>query len=323
MRHYDEQPDQPTFDDALREMQSEDSIPSPVVISGLSNIGVEEFARLKPVWESLDATYKRILMQMLADVADSDFEFDYSMIGLANLNDEDGAVRQAAIEILQHDESPELMNKLSILASSDPELNVRIEATRSLGRFVLLAEWEEISQKDIRPVQEFLANTYHNMSVPAEMRGVALESLANSSYDKIVSMIESAYRSQNPVLTLSAITAMGRTCDERWESVILRELESRDSVMIRAAIRAAGEIQSEDAVPILKKILKDANREDLETIIWSLGEIGGKESTRILEQLLSEVENEEDEELLEWIDDAIGNASIASGDFKLLDFDNL
>jgi hypothetical protein len=322
LRQYDDQPEQqPTVDDAIREMQSEDSIPSPTVIYGLSNLTAEEFARLAPVWSDLDATYRRILMQMLADVGETNFELDYSLIGYANLSSTDAIIRQAAIEILQHDESLTFMNHLVQFARLDPVSAVRTEAVRLLGEFVLRAEWEEISVDEIAPVMKLLSELYRDTSVDLAIRRTALESISNSSADQVAGMIESAYRSRIPELQLGAVTAMGRTCDERWERTILKELESNDPQVVQAAIRAAGELQSEESLPLLKKKLLDADRDELEVIIWSLGEIGGRESTRILEQMLAEAEDEDDDDLIECLEDAIGNASIANGDFRLIDFD--
>ena len=60
----------PTLDDALAEMTSDsDNLPGPKVLYGLSGLSAADVAKLRPIWTGLDATYRRILMQMLVDAS--------------------------------------------------------------------------------------------------------------------------------------------------------------------------------------------------------------------------------------------------------------
>ena len=316
----------PTLDDALAELTSDsDNLPSPNVLYGLSGLSVEDMARLRPVWSTLDATYRRILMQMLVDASESNFELSYDAIGHENLNADQAEVRQAAIELLWEDESLPLMNQLIRMAENDEHVLVRAEAAKALGRFVLLGEVGDLPEAETQRAQTTLLNILGRDNEAVDVRRYALESIANCTRTEVTRLIDKAYKSEDDDLRASAIVAMGRTCDSRWENIILRELEDGEGDIQLESVRAAGELQLDEAVPHIVKLLADVddNRDLLETIIWALGEIGGKQASRTLDLLSERAEEENDEDLITLIDDAIGSASIASGDFTMLDFSNV
>lgn len=314
----------PTLDDALAELSTNtDNLPSPDVLYGLSGLSPADMTRLEPVWAKLDPAYRRILMQMLVDASESNFELHYEPIGKANLNAAEPEIRQAAIEVLWEDESIALMKQLIQIATSDPNTLVRAEAAKALGRFVLLGELGDLPEAETKQAQDVLIAILNDSKAAVEIQRQALESIANCTRKDVIPFIEKAYTSEDDDLRSSAIVAMGRTCDSRWENNILTELESgSDSVQLES-VKAAGELQLDEAIPFIIKLVPDAEREMLEAIIWALGEIGGKQATRTLEMLAESAEEQDDEDLIELIDDAIGNASLASGDFTLMGFDEL
>jgi HEAT repeat protein len=314
----------PTLEDALAELTSDsDNLPSPTVLYGLSGLSMTDMAKLRPVWAALDATYRRILMQMLVDASESNIELTYNLLGYENLNATEAEIRQAAIELLWEDESLPLMHQLIRITENDEHVLVRAEAAKALGRFVLLGEVGDLPETETHAAQEALLNILQHDSEALDVRRYALESIANCTRKEVVGLINKAYNSDDDEMRASAVVAMGRSCDARWENIILRELEDSAGDVHLESVRAAGELQLEEAVPHIIRLVADDNRDLLETIIWALGEIGGKQATRTLELLAERAEEERDEELIALIDDAIGNASLANGDFTLLDFSNL
>jgi HEAT repeat protein len=116
---------------------------------------------------------------------------------------------------------------------------------------------------------------------------------------------------------------MGRSCDEQWEEIVLKELSSLDPEMRFEAARAAGELTLTDATPQLARLARGTDREIKEVAIWSLGEIGGNAALRVLNTLAAEAREADDNDLLEMIEDAIGSASLAGGDLPFsLDIHN-
>jgi HEAT repeat protein len=316
----------PTLDDALAEMTADtDNLPGPNVLYGLSGLSAADMAKLRPIWSGLDATYRRILMQMLVDASESNFELDYEAIGHENLNADQAEVRQAAIELLWEDASLPLMHQLIRMAENDEHILVRAEAAKALGRYVLLGELGDLPEAETKQAQNVLLHILERSGESIDVRRYALESIANCTRKEVAGLIDEAYKSDDDELRASAMVAMGRSCDSRWESSILRELEYGSDDIQLESVRAAGELQLDEAIPHIVNLLSevDDNRDLLETIIWSLGEIGGKQATRTLELLSESAEEQNDEDLITLIDDAIGNASLAGGDFTMLDFSNM
>ena len=289
----------PTLDDALAEMTSDsDNLPGPKVLYGLSGLSAADVAKLRPIWAGLDATYRRILMQMLVDASESNFELDYEAIGHENLNSDQPEVRQAAIELLWEVSTLPLMNQLIRMAEHDEHVLVRAEAAKALGRFVLLGEVGDLPESETKRAQTLLLNILGRDSEVVDVRRYALESIANCTRKEVPALIDHAYKSDDEELRTSAMVAMGRSCDSRWEGNIMRELEDGTGDIQLESVRAAGELQLDEAVPHIIKLLSDVddNLDLLETIIWSLGEIGGKQATRTLDLLLERAEEEEDED---------------------------
>src|SRR5688572_6859979 len=95
------QSSRPSLEDVLEALRSGgDSIPAMEVLYGLSDLSEADVERLQPIYRGLDTTYRRILMQMLVDISENNYEVDYEAVGLMGLGDSDPEVRQYAIEVL-------------------------------------------------------------------------------------------------------------------------------------------------------------------------------------------------------------------------------
>jgi HEAT repeat protein len=83
---------------------------------------------------------------------------------------------------------------------------------------------------------------------------------------------------------------MGRNCDARWLSTLVRELKSDDAEMRYEAATACGSLGDEAAVPHLLPLFKDDDAEVQEAAVQALGQIGGQEAKRALEDCLASPE---------------------------------
>ena len=274
------------------------------------------------VWYTLEADTRRRVILALGEAAETNFELDFSRIGVLALADGSPAVRELAIELLWEDESPELMQILLTMAEGDEENTVRASAASALGRFVLLGEMEEVPLALLKQAQSLLLGLYNNPREDLEVRRRALEAVANSSLDAVEQAISEAYNSDELRMQVSAVFAMGRSADERWGSIVLEELESDEDELRYEAARAAGELELEEAVPMLARIAYDDDVEIRDVAIWALGEIGGRESLRVLRLLAEEAEANEEESLSIAIEDAIAAASLGGDNaFYLMSLD--
>jgi len=310
----------PSLDEVLKELQ-QGVLPSDQLLLGLSDLTEQDVEKLDPVFNGLDVTTRRVLMQMMVDASDNDYRLQYDEFGLMALNDSDGEVRRAAVEVLEDSESGYVMSRMIRLAQQDKSLDVRAEAARVLGHFVLMGELGDISEEKFARVRECVISILNNEREDIDVRRYALESISNSSHDIVMPAIQSAYQSDDKRLQVSAIIAMGRTADERWKANVLQELTNpNNDEMLYGAARSAGELQMQEAVTFLARLLADEDREGQEIAVNALGEIGNREAIRLLNLAMEAAEAAEDDEMVELIDLAVANASLLSG--KLMLFDN-
>lgn len=312
-------PDIETTLNDLRDGEESNHVAS-TVFYGLSGLEPHEVKALSSVWDSLSADYRRHVVSELAEASETNFDLDYDVLGLFALNDDDEDVREAAIDLVWENETPEVMERLIEMALKDEATHVRAAATSALGRFILLGELEDLPLNQTERAQNAALHLLNDPEVDVRRR--ALEAISNSSLEIVTSAIESAYRSDERKMQVSAVFAMGRTADDTWGDEVLAAMQSDDSEMRYEAARAAGELLLEDAVKHLRKLVFDDDREIQEVAIWSLGEIGGAEAMRILQRLAKDAETRDDEGLMEAIEDALGSASLGSASLYMLRYED-
>lgn len=287
-------------------------------LSGLNRAEVDELAAQ---WTVLPVERRRKLIQHLNLVSEANFEMDFRDINTMALADTDSEVRLHAIEGLWEDESPALLHRLIAIVREDTSVEVRAAAIVELGRFVLLGEYEELNPRDAHLAQETLLSIYH-ANEDDDLRRRSLESIANCGREGIGQMIEEFYAHEDLKMRMSAIFAMGRTCDPVWTPIILRELASSSAELRYEAARAAGHLELREAVPGLARMVEETDdREVLEIAIWALGEIGSNEARKTLHSIAAEAEDLGDEELLYAAQDALDSASLPGGELLLFDFE--
>jgi HEAT repeat protein len=312
--------EKPSLDTTLETLKGiEDGVASPTLYYGLSGLTPGEIAQIEPVWETLDSSKRHSLLTELTEASELNFEFDYRELGFFALNDLDNDVREAAIELLWEDESLELMNRLVDLAQWDEATQVRAAAASALGRFILLGEYDEIPQNESTRIQDIVIGILTNDNEEVDVRRRALEAIANSQHEIVRETILEAYNSSEQKMKVSSVFAMGRTYDNEWQDIVLREITSDDPEMRYEAARSAGELEITESVSYLGRLAVDDEREVKEVAIWSLGEIAGREALRILSALAEDAEEAEDESLLEAIEDAIGSASLVGDELNFGD----
>lgn len=311
----------PDLDTTMKTLQAHKSAyADSTLLYGLSGLTETERGRLGPVWHELGTGYRRKVLEDLTRFAEANIEMDYRQVGLLGLTDTDYGVRTRAIDLLWEDESLELMTQLIHMATEDAQPEVRAASATALGRFILAGEVGDLPEDETAIAQQAVIGILQNPKELVEVQRRALEAIANCSHPIVKGAIREAYNSPEQAMRVSAVYAMGRTCDERWHDVVLDELESDDAEMRYEAARAAGELELMDAVPKLARLLLEEDREILAVTVTALGEIGGKEAVRILEALVEKAEDEEDDDLLQAAEDALGNASLVDGMFADFDF---
>lgn len=257
------------------------------------------------VWSSVKPDRKLLLLDTLLSHLDSDTLVSYEEIGRALLDDADAEVRARAIGLLVESDDPKLVDPLINIFLNDSDLAPRIASATLLGEFVLLGELEELDEELKFKTEDALISVIRSEENPA-LRRRAIESLGYSSRDEMNNIITSAYERADPSWISSALRAMGRSHDNRWDDDVVSKLLDEDPRIRFSAAEAAGELNIKAAAPIMLQMLEDEEEDDdvVSAAIWSLSQIGGEDARIYLVNL---IENTEDEDLLAFLEDALEN----------------
>jgi HEAT repeat protein len=298
------------FDDLIQTLQETKTPLTKSLVRRLSNLAPTEAEALTNAWGTIPTERRYELMRRLAEMVENDFDTDFSAVTRLALTDLSDNVREKAIEACVVDESAVLLNRLLPIASIDKSPAVRAAALTGLGRFILLGELGKFDRMLARQAENTTLRIYKRPGEPVEVRRRALEAISNSSRPEIETLIRDAYNTGEAPLQISAVYAMGRSCDEKWASIVLKEISNDSAAMRFEAVRAAGEISLDDAVPALGNMIYDEDRQITEMIVWALGEIGSSEARRILSDFSKYAEENEDDDLIELVEDALAEANL-------------
>ncbi len=278
----------------------------------LSRRSLHEFSDLDPaslqsvleVWPRVPLERKRTLLDGLRELSDENTLVSFEDFARSLLTDPEAQVRTRAIRLLDESDDPKLAPALLKILASDEDADTRSEAASALGRYVEGGELEKFPASTQRQVEDALlekANGEDTLTV----RRRALESLGYSSRPEVVTLIESAFRRENPDWQASALFAMGRSFDERWEEQVLSRMTDVNPTVRLAAVEAAGELRLTSARTLLFKVLEEEEEDDITSAaIWSLSQVGGEDARTYLENLLDAAQDSED---IEFIEEALDN----------------
>lgn len=317
-----------TFDHVLTALLDTENPFSPSYLHQFSDLENEKLAALKKIWPQIDLRRRIHLMEDLEDLNDTDTIVSFDAVAQIGLEDVDPQVRQISIRLLWESENSRLIPIFIQMMEQDADTSVRAAAAQALGQFVYIGELEEIPVEKLHLVEEALLRV--PASAPEVIRLRALEALGFSGRDEIPTMIQSAYASGAEQWMASALLAMGRSADPRWEKIILSNLQHARPRVQSQAVRAAGELELKTARQAILELLADPGSLDDDVYmaaIWSLSQIGGEKVREVLEAL---AENAEDDEETEFIETALENLEFTETypglemfDFKVKDEETL
>ncbi|MFH1381313.1 MAG: HEAT repeat domain-containing protein [Chloroflexota bacterium] len=255
-------------------------------LAELSNLSSEELELFKNSWPTIELERRRQVIQRLVDLADDNVELNFDSIFKYCFKDEDAEIRGTAIKGLWENEEPSLISPLLIMLEQDTSEEVQATAASALGKFAMLAEHNKLRPCHTTKIETALLNVFNNKAKPIEVRRRALEAMAPLSLPEVKAAIEEAYQSEQPRLQISAIYAMGKSCDPSWLNILFRELSNPDSEVRYEAAHACGELEEEAALPLLIPMAIDPELDVQLAAIQALGKIGGTEAKKCLQRLL-------------------------------------
>lgn len=303
-----------TLIDALLDI---DTPLKPRFLYRLSDLDDEDLSLFLETWPQLPLWRQKALLEDLQEMGNTDDLLSFESIGRSMVSDGDPHIRHLAVKLLWEFDHRNLVPVFIQLLESDPDADVRAAAVIGLGQFVYLGELDLLPEGMRRELEDRLLLAIREDQTSLVQRR-ALESVSYSSRPEIPELIETAFASQDHEMMASALTAMGRSMDSRWENTVLSMLNNKLPIIRTEAARAAGELELKDAISTLVELVEDSEDEVRQAAIWSLSEIGGDRARHTLENLFKEVEGVHEADSLET---ALDNLAFTDGlePFSLLD----
>lgn len=275
-----------------------------------SDIGPLELKTVLDVWPRVDLKRKQTLLEGLESLIDNDTLVNFDDFARPLLSDPEAEVRVRALHLLGEYDDEKFIPKYLTMLKNDPDANVRAQVANNLAFFVAEGELEEISEQTYSEVLAGLLEATRGEDV-TRVRRQALEALGFASKPEVIALIGAALQHKDPDWHASALIAMGRSADERWEEEILRALLDENDTIRLAAVQAAGNLPLKSARTVLLGMLAEGEDDDeiIGAAIWSLSQIGGEDVRTFLETLLDQTEETEDEDQIALLEEALDNLS--------------
>ncbi len=271
-----------------------------------SDMGALELQTLGDVWSRVSVKRKLTVLESLETLAEDDTLVSFDEFARSILRDSDSIVRGRALRLLRESDDLQLLPLYIDLLKTDADAQTRAEAATNLGIFVDLGELEEIPPESKKQAEDELLAAA-NGTDDARVRRRALEALGYSSRPEVVTLIESSFKKEDPAWQTSALFAMGRSADSRWDEEVIASLTNINRNVREAAVEAAGQLSLKEATPLLLKLVEEEDDDDVTSaVIWSLSQIGGEDARTFIENLLDQTD-EEDEEQVEFLEEALEN----------------
>jgi HEAT repeat protein len=285
----------------------------------LSDLAGQALAEFRQDWATFSDNRRERIIRALVELAEANFAVNFDAIFRYALDDPSAVVRATAVEGLWEDERTDLIGPFLTMLRADPAALVRAAAATSLGRYVLAGEMDQLEAPIQNRIVTELQTVIHQPDEDVQVRRRAIESVAYACLPEIADLLEMAYYDDDDLMRLSAIVGMGRSCDRRWKSIILQELDSDSPAMRFQAAWASGELALHESVPLLARLIDDADREVCNATIWALGQIGGAQAKEILTTFYEAAD--EDAQLA--IEDALAELALSAVelDFPLYELD--
>jgi HEAT repeat protein len=309
------------FEQAISELRDPQAAFSAETIYSLTDLAGDRLDTFLDTWEQLPVERQRSLISRLVETTETNFELDFSAIIFPALRDADEQVRRTALEGVLEDSPPRIIERLMAMAQEDPFSTVRATAAKMLGQFVLKGELGKLPDDLNARLQDTVLALYRNLDEGLDVRRRALEAIANCGRTGVPEMIREAYYADELPMRVSALFAMGRSCDRAWSPQVMAELNSEYPELRFEAARAAGELELRQALPRLVELAYEEDREIQEMAIWAMGEIGGEDARDVLTDLAALADELADRELGIVIQQAQNAANLAGEELiPLFDF---
>jgi len=275
-----------TLEEILRHLAEADKPLSSTTLTELSDLDRAEVLSFLKTWRTLSTERRIDIVNRLVEMGEDNFELNYESIFRALLRDESPDVRLTATSGLWESEDPLLINPLIRLMKEDSSEEVQAAAATALGKFAMLAEYKKLRPVYAESIGSNLLGVINDKTKPLEVRRRALEAISPLSFPGVTQAINTFYRSPEIKFKISAVYAMGKSCNISFLPLLKKELLSSDAETRYEAVTALGEMGEEEAIPYLADLFEDPDVDVQMAVIHALGQIGGAQARKHLQTAL-------------------------------------
>jgi HEAT repeat protein len=291
-----------------------------------SDIDNKDLKLVSDKWQDIVPNRRIKIMEALEEMHENDTLVSFDDFSIFAMEDGNEEVRASAIRLLWESENYRITPKFINLLNSDESALVRATAASILGAFVYLGEIDKIPKDILTSIEESLISAAKN-DASENVQRKAIEAMGYSSRKEAGQLIKKAFHQDAVEWKVSALSAMGKSCDPSWKATILPLIESPILALQNEAIRAAGELGLSEAREYLFNLLiedEDLDEELIFTTIWALSEIGGQNVKELLIKMQDDAEDNDEEEFVDFIENALENLDLTEGlqDFEMFAFGN-
>ena len=276
-----------TLEEVLRHLTETEKLLSSTMLTELSDLDRDEILSFLKTWKTLPTNRRIDIVNRLFEMSEDNFELNYEIIFRALLRDDEPNVRLTAASGLWESEDPSLIAPLIRLMKEDPSDEVQAASATALGKFAMLAEHKKLRPVYAESISKNLLEVINDKARPLEVRRRALEAVSPLSFPGVTQAINVFYHSPETKFKISAVYAMGKSCNASFLPLLKKELLSSDTETRYEAATALGEMGEEETVPYLADLLEDPDIDVQMAVIRALGQIGGAQSRRFLRQCLN------------------------------------
>jgi hypothetical protein len=268
----------------------------------LSDLNETELQQFKLAWGDLDTQHQQKLILHLYELGEQNSELNFESIYKYAMDSEDENIVYASLDGLWESETHDTLRKLIRVIETDKiSAHIKGATFTHFSRFLLLGLDGKIDSNLISVVHSILKQHFIDIEQPVEVRRRALEALANIDDEQTTGYIKQAYISDITALKVSAIYAMGKTCNTQWLPLLVEELNSEEPEIRYEAVDAIVEIGDDSIINDLVPLLDDDDYQVKLTTISGLGKLGGL----IAKEALITYLNDEDQEIIDLVTTAL------------------
>ena len=286
-----------SIDDLIEELLDEDTPIHPTNLNNLSDLIGEDLVQFRKAWPNIPTWRKQALLEDLEQLFEDDTLLSFENVCRIALEDRNPQIRFIALRCLQEYDIKDLALEFNRILNEDPDEEIRALAASTLGKYVYLGELDSISKRKLKIIEDSLLRIIKSEDISLIQRH-ALESLGFSSHNDVPELIKSAFDSNQIPWMISALIAMGRSYDSRWEGKVKRAITHHSADVRKEAIKTSGELLLVNIRPILLKFLDDRDIEIRMAAVLALSMLGGSNTRVVLENLLKHTSNDEEIEII-------------------------